>query len=204
MKRIFFFLLFAAVTLAHTVKAADDTKAQSLMARAAETYKKAQGWDIRFTQGGRNGRLQLMGNCFHLAFDGIESWFDGKTQWSYVEKNREVTVSAPSAEELQDINPYMIVTSHASGFISRYAGRVSTHGTNADKVILTPRHSANIASIELLLSPAALPLRISIRDNNGGWQQFDIRSCRIDSSLTAANFRFNAAAHPDIDVIDLR
>ena len=53
-----------------------------------------QAGGIRATFGGTgNGTLLLKGNRFYLNSGGIQSWFDGTTQWSYLESSEEVNVS---------------------------------------------------------------------------------------------------------------
>ena len=70
-----------------------------------------QAGGIRATFGGTgNGTLLLKGNQFYLNSGGIQSWFDGKTQWSYLESSEEVNVSNPTPEELQTINPYALLS----------------------------------------------------------------------------------------------
>ena len=58
----------------------------------------------------------LKGNRFYLNSGGIQSWFDGTTQWSYLESSEEVNVSNPTPEELQTINPYALLSIYKSGY----------------------------------------------------------------------------------------
>ena len=57
----------------------------------------------------QKGALKLSGNKFYLKTDEFESFFDGKTQWVYMESVGEVTVSEPTKEELQTISPVFII-----------------------------------------------------------------------------------------------
>ena len=48
----------------------------------------------------------MKGDKFLLETEGVTTWFDGRTQWSYLASSDEVNVSEPTLEELQSINPY--------------------------------------------------------------------------------------------------
>ena len=92
MKRIFLIGILWLSALAVTY-AQQDTKAKKLLDQTTEIYQNAGGVSIHFT-GSQNGKLLLDGNRFYLECGGVKSWFDGRTQWSYVSQNEEVTVSS--------------------------------------------------------------------------------------------------------------
>ena len=105
-------LLLAGLLLACLCgHAQHDTKARDLLDRMAEAYRQAGAVSIRFA-GTQSGTLEVKGDKFHLKSGGVETWFDGKTQWSYVEQNGEVNVSTPTPEELRGVNPYALVNSY--------------------------------------------------------------------------------------------
>ena len=84
-------LLLSTFALANT---SQDNRAKTILDHTADAYRKAGGIHILFG-GTQQGILLLKGECFYLECGGVKSWFDGKTQWSYVEQNEEVTVSHP-------------------------------------------------------------------------------------------------------------
>ena len=69
----------------------------------------------------------LKGNRFYLNSGGIQSWFDGTTQWSYLESSEEVNVSNPTPDELQTINPYALLSIYKSGYNYKYTAVSYTH-----------------------------------------------------------------------------
>ena len=75
-----------------------------ILDKTAAAFRQAQAVSITFG-GTQEGTLLLKGNKFHLNTGDVETWFDGKTQWSYLRQNEEVNVSTPTPEELQSINP---------------------------------------------------------------------------------------------------
>lgn len=132
MKRIYFFFLMLATSMS-VVFAQKDAKAQAILDKTAAAYQKAEGIAITFG-GTQKGTLLLKGSCFYLDCAGVKSWFDGKTQWSYVQQNEEVTISNPTAEEIQSVNPYALITSYKTLFNYRYRGFQTRNGKKDKKL----------------------------------------------------------------------
>ena len=89
---------------------AQQPDAKNILERTAEAFRKAGGVKLAFTvneqQGSYAGVLYLEGEKFVVETEGMKTWFDGHTQWSYVASADEVNVSEPTQEELQTLNPY--------------------------------------------------------------------------------------------------
>ena len=114
MKKYIFSVLIALLSLP-VIAQQQQSQAKSILDKTAEAFRKAGGVKADFTvkvitdgliEGVEHGTIQLKGEKFVLKTTDIVTWFDGKTQWSYVAKNDEVNVSNPTQEELQQINPY--------------------------------------------------------------------------------------------------
>lgn len=137
MKRFYLLgILFLLATVSAWPQQA--AKAKKLLDQTTQVYQNAGGISIHFT-GSQDGKILLDGNRFYLECGGIKSWFDGRTQWSYVSQNDEVTVSNPTDEELQAINPYTWISMYQQGFNYQYGGQKSLKGKNGEEVILTPK-----------------------------------------------------------------
>ncbi|CCY94001.1 uncharacterized protein BN461_01151 [Bacteroides sp. CAG:1076] len=202
MKRIYFFIL-VFTTCVSVVFGQKDTKAQAILDKTAAAYQKAGG--IALTFGGtQKGTLLLKGSCFYLDCAGIKSWFDGKTQWSYAQQNEEVTVSNPSAEELQSVNPYALITSYKALFNYRYTGTKTRNGKQGQEIVLTPRQKGEIKSITLSISTNYEPIYIGVQLSNGNIQDFNITSYQTHRNLNITNFRFDAKKYPNAEIIDMR
>lgn len=134
------------------VFAQKDAKAQAILDKTAAAYQKAEGIAITFG-GTQKGTLLLKGSCFYLDCAGVKSWFDGKTQWSYAQQNEEVTVSNPTAEELQSVNPYALITSYKTLFNYRYRGFQTRNGKKGQEVVLTPRQKEKYNQSPLQFQP---------------------------------------------------
>ncbi|MBP3715242.1 MAG: hypothetical protein J6J09_07940 [Phocaeicola sp.] len=202
MKRI---LLFVALTIccATTIYAQQNAKAKEIMDKAATTVKQSGGISAVFS-GTQNGKIQLKGEKFHLVSSGIESWFDGKTQWSYVEENEEVNISNPDPEDLQNINPYSLLSFYEKGYHYRYGGTKTRKGISGYEIVLTPQIPGNIQVLTLFISKANLPLYLKIESKNQEPQEISIESYQLHQSFTDDYFKFDAKKYPHAEIIDLR
>ncbi len=203
MRRTYTTCLLIVATVLGLYAGTTDQRAQTLLDRTAEAYRQAGGISIRFG-GTQQGTLLLKGECFYLECGGVQSWFDGETQWSYVEQNGEVTVSKPSPEELQGINPYALINSYTNLFDYRYGGKQNIKGQQGNEIILTPRDEGEIQSVALVLSDNCQPLYITVTLANGQTQEFRILSYRTHQPYTDATFRFDTQKYPDVEIIDMR
>lgn len=197
-------ILIAALAWAWTAAFAQrDAKAREVLDRTAEAYSRAGAVSIRF-DGTQSGVLNVKGNKFYLRCGGIETWFDGRTQWSYVEQNEEVNVSEPAPEEVQSVNPYALVTMYREGFNYEYAGKTVRNGKQGQEVRLTPETEQELKSVTLCVDAGARPIYIGIELRNGTRQEFLVRSYLTRQNLPDSAFRFDKAKYPRAEVIDLR
>lgn len=202
MKRIYITILFTLATIC-TVFGQQDIKAKSILDKAASVYHQANGIRLDF-EGSQKGCLLLKESCFYLNCAGVRSWFDGKTQWSYVEDTEEVTISTPTEEEIQSINPYSLITSYEKAFHYRYAGVNKRNRKQVQEIVLTPKNHGEIQSITLSISTTYEPVYIGILLTNGSRQEFNIISYQTHQNLDISDFRFDTKKYPDADIIDMR
>lgn len=192
-------VLFFSVSLF----AQKDRQAREILDKTAAVLQQAGGIRATF-EGTGNGTLLLKGNQFYLNSGGVQSWFDGKTQWSYLESSEEVNVSTPTPEELQSIHPYALLSLYKNGYHYTYAGVKSRNGKQGFEVILTPEQKQDIASVTLFVSKAYQPLYIKIEQSNQSVNEIIITSYQTHQPLDPATFTFDKRKFPNAEVIDLR
>ena len=202
MRKIFLVVLLMGIAWLQAA-AQQDAKAESILNKMADTYRKAGGVSLSFG-GTQRGKLLLKGDKFYLESGGIRTWFDGKTQWSYVAQNEEVNVSTPTPEELQSVNPYALLTSYKKSFNYRYVGEKTRQGKRGQEILLTPKTSQDVKSITLNVKENGSPVYIAIQLHNGEKQEFQISSYQTGVNLPDATFRFNKQKYPEAEIIDLR
>lgn len=192
-----------AVCLCTHVFAQKDRQAREVLDKTATALKEAGG--IRATFGGTTtGTLLLKGERFYLNSGGVQSWFDGHTQWSYLESSEEVNISNPTPEELQNINPYALLSLYKQGYDYKYVGAKSRNGKQGYEVILTPEQKQDIASITLFVSQTYQPIYIKVEQENQPANEIIVTSFQTGQSLDDATFRFDKKKFPQAEIIDLR
>lgn len=200
MKRIYLILLFL---LPCCMFAQKDNKARQVLDHTAMALQQAGGIRASF-EGSSQGTLLMKGNKFFLDCAGIISWFDGKTQWSYMADNEEVTISHPTSEELQGINPYYLIQSYKEGYQYQYKGKLTRNGITGHEVILIPEKGQSLKSITLFVSEKYLPIYIKVEQGNGTMNEIKVTSCQTNQNLSDHVFVFNKSQYPDAEIIDMR
>ena len=165
--------------------------------------------DIDFTvlmdEQSSEGHITVQGKQFVLETPGMKTWFDGQTQWTLVEENEEVSVSEPTDEELQALNPYAWMSLYEQGYELKFG---ETGVPDVRKVIMTttiPREE--MQSIVLLIHETKrYPVRLSMASRGGK----DVTVIDIDryevkkQPLPRATFVFDKNQYPGFEIIDLR
>lgn len=201
MKRIY--ILFCLLLAVCAASAQHSGKAKELLDKASETYHQAGGVCIEFG-GSQQGTLLLKGDKFYMETEDVETWFDGKTQWSYVKSNEEVNISTPTREELQSIHPYALISLYQNGFSYRYEGTTTYKGKQGQIVVLTPPDKQELRSITLAISSQYEPLYIQLKLKGGREQNFYVSSYRSHLNLDDQRFRFSPKKYPHAEIIDMR
>ena len=215
MRKYIFSVLIALLSLP-VIAQQQQSQAKAVLDKTAEAFRRAGGVKADFTvkaitnglaEGAENGTIQLKGEKFVLKTSDIVTWFDGKTQWSYVPKNDEVNVSNPTQEELQQINPYTFLYMYQKGF-SYKLGTVKVYqGKAVWEVILTANDKKQeLESITLYVTKSTYePVYIQLQQR-GQKTRNEITVTAYQTGLDYADhvFTFDRKAYPTAEVIDLR
>ena len=195
--------LWMLALLPYCLSAQNDSRAEAILDKTLSSLSDSNG--IRADFGGtENGFLLLKGEKFYLNNGNIQSWYDGETQWSYVADTEEVNVSYPTPEELQGINPYLILMRYKSDFNYSYKGELTKNGVKGHEVILRPKQSGGMDLIRVFISKTHQPLAMKVEQNGKTVSEINVTSFRTDQRLEDGMFRFNRSLYPNAEIIDLR
>lgn len=189
--------------------------AREVLDRTATAFREAGGVRAGFTvqtyagnvlQGSSAGVIRLKGGKFLLDADGVKTWFDGRTQWSYLSGSGEVNVSEPTPEELQSINPYALLSIYKQGYRMKLGKKETYGGRAAYEVILTAsdRKQDLQCVIIYITKDTFQPLCISMTRKGGDSIAVRITAYRTGEPYADSLFTFDRKEYPDAEVIDLR
>lgn len=190
---------------------AQQTDAGKIMERVSDSFSKAGGVRAEFTvsspEGSSAGTISLKGNKFMLDAEGIMTWFDGHTQWSYLVSSDEVNVSEPTVDELQSLNPYAWLSLYRHGYRARL-DKMNNSRESAlyYKVVLAATdRSWEVQSIVLYVSKTDYrPARIVLQQRGGEMAEIVITACKTGQNWPDSFFVFDKTRYPSAEVIDLR
>ena len=215
MKKYIFSVLIALLSLP-VIAQQQQSQAKAVLDKTAEAFRKAGGVKADFTikavknglaEGSESGTIQLKGEKFVLKTSDVVTWFDGKTQWSYVIKNDEVNVSTPTQEELQQINPYTFLYIYQKGF-SYKLGAVKTYrGKAVWEVVLTAKDKKqDLERIILYVTQDTYaPLYILLQQRGQQTRsEITVTSYQTRQNYADGIFTFDRKQYPGVEIIDLR
>lgn len=211
----YIFSILIALLLTLPVFAQKQAQAKLVLDRTASAFEKAGGVEAEFSmeafnKGGSLGRasgsIKLKGEKFLLKTEETISWFDGKTQWSYLTGSDEVNVSNPTEAEVQSMNPYSLLYLYKKGFDYRLGAEKHFGNKAVDEVILTATdQKQDLSRIVLYVTKDTYqPVYIAVEQRDGSRSEITITGYQTDLKLDDAVFVFDKKQYPSAEVIDLR
>ena len=178
-----------------------------LLDRAANTISTSPTVSAKYTlttsDGSRvSGAITISGNRFLMDTGDIKVWYDGKTQWTYIVSSQEVNINEPTAAELQQINPILIIKSFRDNYTITPVKSTQTESTLSLK---SKKANAEIPMVTVTLNKStSLPSKISLKNASGQSATIQITSINIGKKLSDASFKFQTSNYPGVEIIDLR
>ena len=208
-------LLLLFICIAPVKMTAQTKNAEDIIEKTSRLYKEWGGMDVYFSANIRSeknnvsesfeGTIIMKNNKFVLKTPDMSTWFDGTTLWSYMPRNKEVNISAPSGSELRLLNPMFFLQDHKKDFNVSYIGEsTSANARIAYDIALVPKKKDDIEKIEVQIEKnTSLPVKLVVLLRN------DVRSTVSIKEIKQINppdnmFSFNEAEYPGVEVIDLR
>lgn len=151
----------------------------------------------------QTGIFKMQNSSFVIENPEISTWYDGKTQWNYNSEQNEVTISIPTSEELEQINPYYILKSYKKNYNATLS-KSKLKGTYS--VILTPKTKSNsIKKVVLYIKASDSKLvRADITNENNSLITLILTNFKTGQKFASSTFKFQKNKFNNLKIIDLR
>lgn len=202
MKKLLFIAFLAFVAL--TANAQNAAQARKILDRTAAVVGRRGGASANFTASGAkigstSGSIAIKGNMFCAHTPKAIVWYNGKTQWSYLKKTNEVSITTPTEAQRLRMNPYAFISMYKSG----YKLGMTTKGANYQIHMTATNKKRSVQEVYLLVNRSNYqPARVRMREGNT-WINISISNFRA-RNLPNSMFSFHAKDYPKAEVIDLR
>lgn len=182
--------------------------------RLSDAYRKAGGIAADFTFEIRDasapasvesftGEIKMEGKRFYIDTPDMRTWFDGKTQWAMLKTVNEVNISEPAEEELQAVNPYVLLQLYKNGYKAVFA-KESTDIRPVIELIPETTDSGLSKIIVTVDKNRMFPSAIELLNKNGTSNLIRITKYQSGMNYPEEQFVFDKKACPDAELIDLR
>ena len=207
-------MIITITLLIKTSLPAQTVDVDAIIAKTSKTYDAWSGTLVKFTaqllteMNGTTesfeGTIRMKNNKFVLTTPDMTIWFDGTTQWTYMQRIEEVNIMTPSEVDLRLLNPIVLLKDYKKDFNVTCIGESTTvHAKIAYDLVFTPKKKNDIEKIEIQIEKnASLPAKLVVTMRN----QLLIT---VINEMNAENlsdeiFTFPAATFPNAEIIDLR
>ena len=143
------------------------------------------------------GDILIKGSCFRIKLGENETVFNGKTQWVFLSKYNEVSITEPTKEELCEVNPLSMI----EYYVAKDKISLGDNGV-INFYPLNPKE-CEYFRVELSLDKSNTPKRLVIYQKNGDKITLLLESLK-KININDSVFNFDASKYPNVEINDLR
>ncbi len=150
------------------------------------------------------GTLFVKGDKYKLEIAGQLVICDGETIWTYLQDAEEVQINTVEEDD-GAITPSNIFTFYSDNYKSKFLKEEIEGGKTIQIVELRPTIDRNYSKVDLFVDKDETMLtKVMIFDKNGGTITYIIDELKSNIPADDAEFTFNEADYPDVEIIDMR
>ena len=150
-----------------------------------------------------SGTFVIKGNKFVLEMNEMKVWFDGKTQWSYLIENKEVSITEPTEKELAETNPMAILSDYKNKCIIRFSKSKSTQNHIIEMI---PKvKNKDFSKVEVLINKTSGNLTsIKVNTVKGNNTVLTLTNYQKGIKISDNSFSFDKSKFKGVSINDLR
>lgn len=210
-------MILALIMLPANVAAQQDPEAAAILERLSEKTRSGSGIMIDFSvkledrQRGITdsfeGSILMHGEKYKLELLDTETYFDGKSVYTFLKDVNEVMISDPEEDEANIFsNPLTLMTLYERNFRFRLRGEISSGGKTLYEIDLHPEErEVEFHTIKLFIGKEKTQIDSAvISGKDGTIYTLKVENFVEDVNVTETDFTFDPEKHPGVEIIDLR
>ena len=215
MKRTIIIIIISLLSI--TVYSQKDPAAKAILDKLSEITKSHPSIQVDFKIDYKNikdnmfntseGSITMKGDKYYLRFMGVETFFDGKTQWNYIKDVNEVNIIEPEPND-DDIfnNPKRLFTIYENDFKYQHINDIVENKVNYSIIDLYPENmDEDFSRIRLQINTDKYFLSsATIFGKDGSHYSITINKYNTSVKTQESVFIFNEAKYPGVEIIDMR
>ncbi|MBN1789861.1 MAG: outer membrane lipoprotein carrier protein LolA [Bacteroidales bacterium] len=154
-----------------------------------------------------SGNVLIKKNKYKINSQGSTVYFNGKTMWTYIQDNNEVTITEPDTEPDDFLsNPSAFFTLYKRDFKYRYVQETTMNGAGAHEIDLFPKNlNQPYSRIKVFIgSKSDLPMVIKSVGKDGVDYTVTLKNLLLDKETPDAVFTFDASKFKKVEIVDMR
>ena len=220
MKKIYFlttFLLAGLFTIAQTSNAGrTDPDAKKVLDAVSAKFKTFKTANADFTYQVENasgkvlstkkGTVSMKGTKYYVSFGDQEIFSDGKNVWTLDKSANEVTITTLDGSA-GNLTPQKLFTNfYDNDFIYKLNGEKKQGSKVIQEIEMTPTDKTKpFHKLYVYVDKGAKMMSSTkVLEKNGTRYSYNISSMKPNVAVSDAQFVFNKAKYPGVEVIDLR
>lgn len=207
-------VIFFGFTSIRTNAQIVDTKAKAILDSCSATMKAYTTMKIEFTYTMTNtktnvnetkaGVIQIKGSKFRLEIGGQIVFCDGKTKWTYIKDDNEVTIDNASTSD-EAINPTNILNNYSLNYKAKWIKEVIEGAKAVAVVDMTPIKGKSYSKVRLNIIKSTKQISsTTVYDKNGSEYCYKVTKFTTNVAMADTIFTFNKASYPGVTENDMR
>lgn len=195
---------------------AQDTKATTILDKVAEKTKAYDAVKIIFTYAMDNeqqdihesykGEIISQGNKYRLKVAGQEIISNDDKVWTYIPDAQEVQINS-ATENTTRFNPTQLINNYDKRYKTEFLENITKNNRELAVIKLVPKtkEQNRFEKAHLVVDKTKDEIyQLIIFGNTGNTFTYTVEELLPDIELPENAFHFNKAAHPEVDIIDMR
>lgn len=212
-------MLFVA-TLSATAQMTPEqsaAKAKEILNKVSAQNKKQTSFQATFTFTLDNkqenitekydGNILVKGNKYRLMLMNTITYFDGTAQYTWMKESNEVNISSAEDEDGNEtLNPATVFNIYEKGFKLKYIGDKVVDNISCNEIDLYPEdRNKPYSRIKLMVDKAKNQIYSLMQQGKDG-NNYTVKVVKLlpNAAATDKDFTFDKAAHPKVQIIDMR